>query len=242
MTYIDPNPGTQPPVIAEPPRKRHPLRKWLLIATAVFAAILAAGATVSALTPAGAQKGTGPATPAAAAQPSTPGAIDECTSGGGTWNGSSCDYTTPAPAQAGPDMLTAGQAETLGDDSDATVGTITVGSVRVTTRPADPEFGSAPANGYYLIARVQAAADPAYADGFSIYTGDFYALAAGEHYDEGNGNAYEALRDPDTELSYSTLAAGETAHGTLVFDLPGRHGRIVYAPNSDGQPVAEWSY
>jgi hypothetical protein len=24
--------------------------------------------------------------------------------------------------------------------------------------------------------------------------------------------------------------------------VPGRHGAIVYAPNSNGQPIAEWSY
>jgi hypothetical protein len=46
----------------------------------------------------------------------------------------------------------------------------------------------------------------------------------------------------NSELGYTTLAAGETASGKLVFDVPSRHGQIVYAPNYDGQPVAEWSY
>jgi hypothetical protein len=43
--------------------------------------------------------------------------------------------------------------------------------------------------------------------------------------------------------SLSTLlAAGETTDGWLSFDVPSRHGEIVYAPNSNLQPIAEWSY
>ena len=30
--------------------------------------------------------------------------------------------------------------------------------------------------------------------------------------------------------------------GYLYFDVPSAHGKIVYAPNSDGQPLAKWSY
>jgi hypothetical protein len=30
--------------------------------------------------------------------------------------------------------------------------------------------------------------------------------------------------------------------GYLYFDVPSAHGKVVYAPNSDGQPLAEWSY
>ena len=30
--------------------------------------------------------------------------------------------------------------------------------------------------------------------------------------------------------------------GIWYFDVPSAHGKVVYAPNSDGQPLAEWSY
>ena len=40
----------------------------------------------------------------------------------------------------------------------------------------------------------------------------------------------------------TTLAAGETASGWMALDVPSRHGKIVYSPNADGQPIAEWSY
>ena len=30
--------------------------------------------------------------------------------------------------------------------------------------------------------------------------------------------------------------------GTLVFDLPGPHGRIAYAPNFDSQALGYWRY
>ena len=72
---------------------------------------------------------------------------------------------------------------------------------------------------------------------------DFHAVVHGQHYDEGNGHAYEALTSAQSgqDLS-STLSAGETATGYLAFDVPAVHGTIVYAPNSDGQPLATWSY
>ncbi len=44
------------------------------------------------------------------------------------------------------------------------------------------------------------------------------------------------------ELNATTLNASETASGWLLFDLPSPHGKIVYAPNLDGQPLAYWKF
>jgi len=118
---------------------------------------------------------------------------------------------------------------------------VTVGKPVVTTWPAD-SYGEKPANGYYVAFKVTYKADKGYTDGWNVSSLDFHAVVGGQHFDEDNGNAYEALSDINQELSSSTLAAGETTTGMIVFDVPSPHGTIVYAPNFDGQPVAQWSY
>ena len=83
-----------------------------------------------------------PSTPAASAAPADPHAGNN-------------------PSPATPDQLQAGQTETLTQTADGTpVGTITVAKQAVTTYPAD-SYGEAPANGYYVIVKVTAAADQA---------------------------------------------------------------------------------
>jgi Domain of unknown function (DUF4352) len=230
MTYTDPSPSTQPVPSAEPPRKKHTLRKWLLISTAAFAAIIAAVVTLS-LVFGAAVDSTQRHAAAASSAPATTAPPD------------TAPAAEPAPTPEGPAQLAAGESGTVTQDGQDAA-TVTVTSVTVTTRPADPEFGSHPANGYYVIARVTVTADPAFTEGFDAYTGDFYALARGQHYDEGNGNSYSALSDSqmNSQLSFTSLAAGETSRGLLVFDVPAAHGQIVYAPNYDGQPLAEWKY
>ncbi len=224
MTYTDPSPSTQPVPPAAPPRKRHPFRKWLLIASAVFVAVFAVAIILTAALSSAVNHAANPV-----ARHSTSAVPTQ-------------SYDTPAPAQTGPDMLTAGQAETIADDSNTTIGTVTVESARVTTWPAQA-YGSKPANGYFVVVHVTAAADPAYTSGWDINELDFHALARGTHYDSGNGNAYDALADSQSNADLTaTLAAGETSSGWMAFDVPSPHGQIVYAPNLDGQPVAEWSY
>ena len=149
---------------------------------------------------------------------------------------------TESPTPSGPAMLTMGETEIIGsNDTGATEGIIVVGSRVVSTQPAD-SYGSAPKHGYFVIVTARATADQGYTDGFDVSSSDFYALSGGSHYDEGDGNSYSALSDSGDELGYTTLAASESVSGKLVFDVPSRHGHIVYAPNYDGQPLAEWSY
>jgi hypothetical protein len=228
MTYTD-SPSYPPVQSPEPPRKRHTFRKWLLIASAGFAAgialivviSLALGTAVDSTR----QHATASSTTPAAAPADTTAPAD-----------------TSPPVPAGPDMQPMGGTETLTEtDTGTTIGTLAISSPRVTTYPAD-SYGSRPQHGYYVIVTARAGADQGYASGYEVSTSDFYALASGQHYDEGDGNAYDALSDVNSELGYTTLAAGETTSGKLVFDVPSRHGQIVYAPNYDGQPVAEWSY
>jgi len=154
------------------------------------------------------------------------------------------DPEPPTPTPSGPDQLSTGQTETIADSTDTTVGTVKVEDPTVTTSPADPSYGSRPAHGWYVIVKIDMAADPGYTDGWGVCDCDFYALVGGRHYDSGNGNSYEALKDYQSaqSISFTNLGAGESAAGYVAFDLPSRHGKIVYSPNSDSQPVAEWSY
>jgi hypothetical protein len=150
--------------------------------------------------------------------------------------------SVPSPAQTAPSSLAVGQAATLQDtNSGQTIGTLTVESANVTTQSADGS-GTAPANGYYIVVHVKAAADSAYTSGWSVNESDFYDLTGGSHYSNGNGNAFSALTSAQANSLSAQLAAGESTDGWLSFDVPSRHGEIVYAPNSNGQPIAEWSY
>jgi hypothetical protein len=154
-----------------------------------------------------------------------------------------------APAQSAPevpytppasDVLAVGETDVITQDGkDAAY--ITVTRVSVTTVPADPEFGSAPQNGYYVTAHVGVRTLDNFTGGFSLYSGDFYAKSGSQHFDEGDGNAYDAPGNGQ-EVGFSNLGAGESATGTLVFDMPSPHGKIAYAPNYDGQALVYWRY
>jgi hypothetical protein len=214
-----------------------------LIALGAATVITAAGcASAGSSTAAGSAASSASATPAALA--SEENAAAACNSSGGSWNGTSCEPASSAPAlPSGPATLTPGQDEAVSvGSSSQTAATITVESITVTTQPAQ-SYGSAPANGYYVVVHVKATADPSYTGGFGINSLDFYDLVSGTHYSQGNGNASDALSDSQSnEDITATLAAGETSTGWLAFDVPRAHGDIVYAPNSNGQPLAEWTY
>ncbi len=189
----------------------------LIVAIAVGAAVSTSTTAVSAQSTAPTQTSAPPTT----ASPSSP--------------------STPSPAApSGPKMLA------MGDSVSITTGgtpsaTITVSSPYVTTRPAN-QYGSAPQNGYFVTVTVKVTADQAYTSGFDINPFDFYALSGGTHYEWISGNAIFALASPSQELSTATLAAGENTSGKLAFDVSSPHGYIVYAPNLNGQPLAEWKY
>jgi hypothetical protein len=160
----------------------------------------------------------------------------------------SSSSTSPAPVstpvQNGPAQLKVGEHADIGDNQNNQEGTVSVDKVIVTQRPADSEFGEPPANGWYVIVHVTAAADSAYMDGFNVNTFDFSdVMNGGRVFSTDTGNSFEALNSAqENEDITATLGAGQSSSGWLAFDVPRPHGQIVYAPNFDGQPIAAWSY
>lgn len=142
-------------------------------------------------------------------------------------------------------MLSSGQMEAIQDGSGNT-GTVAVSIVSVTTRPADPEFGEKPANGYYVVARVTATAGDN-SGTLSVNSLDFYAQSDGTQYSEGNGNSFEAEDSQQSGQDVTQdLSAGNKSVGYISFDVKAPHGQIAYSPNTfssdNGQPIAEWSF
>ena len=164
-------------------------------------------------------------------------------SNGGNNAGSSNPATpaaTPTTPTA-PAILSQGQPVLITlEGSDA--GSVTVTSVKTSTTPAEPDLGANPENGYFVVARVSVAVDPNFTKGFDISPDDFYVLNGSTHYSEGNGNSLDALGISLSELDTTTLGAGQKTSGPIVFDVSSPHGYVVYAPNLNGQPLAEWKY
>lgn len=44
------------------------------------------------------------------------------------------------------------------------------------------------------------------------------------------------------KLNATSLDGGENVSGNVTYDLPAAHGELVYAPNINGPPVAEWLF
>jgi hypothetical protein len=153
---------------------------------------------------------------------------------------------TDSPASVADSATPSGAAELqLGDTAlisqDGTDGANIVLTTRVvSSQPAD-QYSDGPQNGYFVAVRVRVNAVNGLTSGFNINPLDFYALSDSIHFDEGDGNAYEGPHNA-AELTATTLNAGESASGWLLFDLPSPHGKIVYSPNLDGQPLAYWKF
>jgi hypothetical protein len=150
--------------------------------------------------------------------------------------GSSASSSAAPAANSGPEVLQVGQPLTVSQDGGSGA-TITITKVRVTTHPADAEFGQAPANGYYVIANVHVTSQT---NAFDVNDLDFYAIERGQHFDSGNGNSYDAVNGSPTITT--TLNSGESESGQLVFDLPHPHGTIDYAPNFDSGVLAKFRF
>jgi len=147
---------------------------------------------------------------------------------------------TGSNSQSGPDMLSIGDHTIIGEGNSTTAG-LMVSDLTVSTQP-DDQSSNTPVHGYFVTVTATAVVGQDSTNGFDIGPLDFYAEVNGTHYGEGNGNAEYAISDPSMELSETILGAGEKTSGELLFDLPSRHGYIVYAPNANGQPLAEWKY
>jgi hypothetical protein len=207
-----------------PPRKSHRLRNWLVGSSLAIAALIAGIAGCAAMV--------GSALTSAA----SPNSIS---SGHATAPVSTHSGAANSPSPSGPVELRLGdQAPITQDGADAA--TVVISRRVISSQPADA-YSDGPQNGYFVAVHIKVNTAASVSDGFDINPLDFYALSGRAHYDEGGGNAFEGPRS-GAELNASTLNAGETASGWLLFDLPAPHGKIVYAPNLDGPPLAYWKF
>ena len=206
-----------------PPRKSHRLRNWLIgIGVAIIALI-------------GGLVGCAAILGNALNQAANPNTVSSQRAADTTPSASTAN--TPAPA--GPVELRLDDPASISQDG-ANAATIVLSKRVVSSQPID-QFSEGPQNGYFVAVRVHVSADPNLTTGFDINPLDFYALSGSAHYDEGDGNAFEGPHN-GAELNATTLNASETASGWLLFDLPSPHGKIVYAPNLDSQPLAYWKF
>jgi hypothetical protein len=143
---------------------------------------------------------------------------------------------TALPLSQEPVTLNVGETLTITQNG-VDVGTATISSVDATSQPAD-QYSKGPANGYFVTAQVKFHVRNDFTEGFYINPFDFYAVVRGQDYEYSNGNSNWV---PST-FNYATLKAGETASGTLVFDVPARHGKIAYTPVISGGPIAFWKF
>lgn len=203
--------------------------------------ILAAfAATAAAITLAGcgtAGNITGSTAPAAVSTPSTQVTDPDggvCAASAET--GGYCPGDSPSPAASTEASLTVGQSENVEDNNNASdTASVTITSATNTTQSYDglesPEYG------YFVIFNISVMSN---FNGFNIDSLDFYVTINGQQYDEGNGNSIFATEN-DEDIT-GTVNAGNTVTGQLYFDLPSIHGELVYSPNYDGAPLAEWSF
>jgi cytoskeletal protein RodZ len=210
-----------------PAKKRHGCLYGILGAAGAIIVIIIAAIATAGGKPGTQVSATSTRTPAASSAVASPAAAP------------SSAMASPSPS--GPVMLSVGDTAHFTQTSDqgnTAQASVTVTSVKATTQPGNPQFGESPQNGYYVIASVTVSTSGT----FDTNPLDFYTLVNSAHYDEGNGNADFAVSDPSSELQAATLNAGEHTTGLLLFDVPGPHGEIVYAPNYDSAPLAEWKY
>ena len=211
------------PTQMPPPRKTHRLRNWLVGIGLAIAALIGGATGCAAL--AGNVLN----------QAANPNSVS--TSQAAPSSGTASTASSPAPS--GPVALQLGVPASISQNG-AAAATVVISDPIVSSQPVD-QYSDGPQNGYFVAVRVRASAVSGLTDGFDINPLDFYALSGRAHFDEGDGNAYEGPHNA-AELNATTLNAGEAASGWLLFDLPRPHGKIVYAPNLDGQPLAYWKF
>ncbi len=215
------------PTPTPPPRKRRLNRTVLIVLVTVLgtlAALTVAGVIVSVAA--------GPNTKTATAiSPAAPAAVNPA------------GFTPPAsappdsaPPAENPAMVGAvGDTAAISQDGhDAATITIT----GISTAKVEPgEFGATPDRGMFLIVKVTAKGTGAAVD---VNPLDFHVTGAdGTHYED---PSYSTAWGPSFEAG--TLTAGEHISGTLVYDVntAAKHGKLVYAPNFNGEPVATWNF
>jgi hypothetical protein len=146
------------------------------------------------------------------------------------------------PATSGPQILKVGETLSVSQSADTSgfadpaegSADITVTKVGAATRePVD--YGSKPERGWFVIVNVKATGT---GGGLDVNPFDFYIKSPNGFKTE--DSTYSSEWGPTLESA--TLNKGEHVSGTLVFDVPSRHGQIVYAPNLEGAPIGIWKF
>jgi hypothetical protein len=216
-----------PPPNVPPAKKRHRLRNWLIGIGVAIIALIGGLAGCAALA------GT------ALNQAANPNSVSSHSAATASLPAGAPASAADTPAPSGPVVLQLGDSASISQDG-ADAATVVLDKRVIASGPVD-QFSNGPQNGYFVAIHVTATGAPGLSSGFDINPLDFYALSGSTHYDEGDANAYEGPHN-GAQLNATTLNAGETASGWLLFDLPSPHGKIVYAPNFDGQPLAYWKF
>lgn len=124
-------------------------------------------------------------------------------------------------------------------DNGSPAATVAVVSLSRATTPLT-DYASGPANGQFASFTVIVTAADGITQPFSVNPGDFYVLEGSTHFDGTAGNAIE--NEPPNALQLASLGRSERTSGVLLFDVPAGHGWLVYSPNLNGLPLAEWAF
>jgi hypothetical protein len=167
-------------------------------------------------------------------------------------SGKRATAAAPATTEAAPTDETAQEAPTpavelaIGDTASITAedGDAEIAVTRIQAATAQPGMkvnglqvlDPEPAkHGFYVIAHVKVTGTRGSLD---INPFDFYVKSAGGFHTEDA----EYLDAWGSALDAATLHAGEHVAGTIVYDVPSRHGKLAYAPNYGAGAVATWTF
>lgn len=143
---------------------------------------------------------------------------------------------TPTPTSRAE--LPLGTGVTVTEEGDDT-GTVTIAAGRpMLTTAALSDYGQKPARRYYATFTLTAQCTSS-GHTLNLNPFDFYVRNSdGDRFGYSDGN----MAGLDSQVNDATLGQGEKLRGTLTFDVPMRHGELVYAPNADGGTLATWVF
>ncbi len=155
------------------------------------------------------------------------------------------EFSSPAstPTDTTPDV-TEPPASNISDLAAGDTGSFTsedggaadIAITKIESATRDPsEFGERASHGWYIVVHLKATGT---SGSYDVNSSDFYVKASNGYHSEDA----EYLDSWGPALEGGTLHNGEHVSGTIVYDMPTRHGKLVYSPNYDGEPLATWSY
>jgi Domain of unknown function (DUF4352) len=208
-----------------PPRPKTPRSRVLLATVLAVAGLLAIGTAVDLL--GGGDSGTKTAAPAptVASVPSASVPMD-----------TTPDVTEP-PVETPLDLAVGDAGSFTSDEGDADNTVTKFEATKAKPEIIDGErFGLlVPKHGWNVVVHVKAAGT---SGSYDFNSFDFYVKSSNGFHTEDP----EYMEDWGPSLDSGTLHAGEHLSGTIVYDVPTRHGKLVYAPNYGGEPLATWSF